>query len=318
MAGTTHSLARINMKLRSQEETVGSNRPAKADAAGVRATSAASLYKERVSLQQLFNELVKRIPPPLQAGMLHVFTELLQLLTYVGLIEDDITQERDLRRTITIFKVIHTRALALIDKINVLATNAHKSEEALGEALEGTGFALKHELRRVFEGSGLSQGTTQAQTQFSRSKLTRAYGLLHNCFQQSTITLAQVFDPTLNGNVLFEDHKLRQEQSITLYRELTLLLQKVRRVESGAGILQKLYFINSLKQFQQETMHFLMHRDWAEFENFVNEVIKTYDEAGDLGPVFHRFSGYLETLLNHVSMRAVLIDKPLCPTGMIF
>ena len=127
-----------------------------------------------------------------------------------------------------------------------------------------------------------------------------------------------MFDPTLNGNVLFEDHKLKQEQSVTLYRELTLLLHKIRRVESGAGILQQLYFINSLKQFHRETMHYLMHRDWAEFESFVNEIVKTYDEAGDLSPVFHRFSGYLETLLNHVSMRAVLNDKPLCPTTMIF
>ena len=250
--------------------------------------------------------------------MLHVFTELRQLLTYSALIEDNITQERDLLRSVAIFKAIHNRALSLIEKTNQLAAHARAQQQAaLSEALEGTGFALKHELRRVFDGGAFSHGATQ-ETPLSRSELTRAYGLLNNCFQQSTITLAQVFDPTLSGNVLFEDHKLKQEQSITLYRELSLLLHKIRRVESGAGILQQLYFINSLKQFQRETMHYLMHRDWEEFEAFVNEVVKTYDEAGNLAPVFHRFAGYLETLLNHVSMRAVLNDKPSCPAAMIF
>lgn len=300
-----------------QEETFDFSNLAQADASSGGAHSASSPNRERAGLQQLFNELIEQLPLPLQAGMLHVFTELHQLLTYSALIEDDITQERDLRRTVTIFKAIHNRALSLIDKINALAAQARPQQEALSEALEGTGFALKHELRRVFEGGTLSQ-SVPTHTPFSRAELTRAYGLLNNCFQQSTITLVQVFDPTLNGNVLFEDHKLKQEQSITLYRELTLLLHKIRRVESGAGILQKLYFINSLKQFQGETMHYLMHRDWAEFEGFVNEIVKTFDEAGDLAPIFHRFSGYLETLLNHVSMRAVLNDKPLCPTTMIF
>lgn len=279
---------------------------------------AATADSAKPDLKQIFAKLVESIPQPsLQEGMLQVFAELRQLLTYCALVEEEIAQERDLRRTAAIFKAIHKRALDLTDRINVLTPQARADNQALSEALEATGFAFRHEMRRVFGNFSLTPDESTQPT-LSRSELARAYGLLHNCFQQSTITLAQVFDPAINGNVLFEDHKLKQEQSVTLYRELTVLLHKMRRVEAGAGILQKLYVINSLKQFQQETMHYLMHRDWAEFESFVNEIIKTYDEAEDLNPVFHRFSGYLETLLRHVSMRAVLNDKPLCPTAMVF
>ncbi|HEX8888736.1 MAG TPA: hypothetical protein VF779_06145, partial [Pyrinomonadaceae bacterium] len=71
-------------------------------------------------------------------------------------------------------------------------------------------------------------------------------------------------------------------------------------------ILQMTYFINSLRQFQQETMHFLMHRDWEEFESHVNEVVQAYDEMGDLVPVFHKLDIYLETLLRQISLRTVL------------
>jgi hypothetical protein len=52
-----------------------------------------------------------------------------------------------------------------------------------------------------------------------------------------------------------------------------------------------------------------MYRDWEGFEAFVDEIITTYDEAGNLDPVMHRFAPYLETLINHVNMRTVLSNK---------
>jgi hypothetical protein len=145
--------------------------------------------------------------------------------------------------------------------------------------------------------------------QFSRSALTRAYGLLQNCFQQSVITLTQVFNPTLDGGELFEEYKARGEQSLILRKELMMLLQKVRGITNESGVLQTLNVINNLKRFRLEAMHFLMYRDWEEFEAFVDEIITTYDEAGDLHCVLDRFTPYLETLINHVNMRTVLNDK---------
>ena len=87
------------------------------------------------------------------------------------------------------------------------------------------------------------------------------------------------------------------------------LLQKVRGLTKESGVLQMLNVINSLKRFRQETMHFLMYRDWGEFEAFVDEIITTYDEAGNLTLVLNKFVPYLETLINHVNMRAVLSNK---------
>ncbi|HYE64953.1 MAG TPA: hypothetical protein VD966_05190, partial [Pyrinomonadaceae bacterium] len=57
------------------------------------------------------------------------------------------------------------------------------------------------------------------------------------------------------------------------------------------------------------SMHYLMYRDWEEFERFVVEVMDTRS-AGELAPVLHRFARYLETLLGQVRMRAVLNDHP--------
>jgi hypothetical protein len=253
-------------------------------------------------------EFSDQMPLSLLEGLRYLTDELRHLLRYLDLIEAGITKEGDLQKTVLIFRLIHEKSLSLIDRINALATLADTRHVTLWSALDTTGFALKHELRRVYEVEtiGLSKPGSAS---YSRSDLIRAYGLLQNCFQQSAITLARVMNPTLDGEVLLDEYKVKREQSLVLHRELTLLLQKVSKVQKEAGMLQMLNVMNSLKRFQQETMHLLMYRDWGEFEGFVAEVVKTYDELGNLQPVLHRFASYLETLLKHVSMRAVLNDK---------
>jgi hypothetical protein len=239
-----------------------------------------------------------------------VSTELHSLLSHLKIIEGALAQGRDIQRTVVVFKLIHHKTLSLIGKIETLAARLGASHETLRVALDATGFALKHEVRRVYEveAKGLSgpEGV-----QLSRSALIRAYGLLQNCFQQSAITLIQVFNPTLEGDELFEEYKARSVQSVILRKELMILLQKVRGITKDYGVLQMLNVINSLKRFRQETMHFLMYRDWESFEAFVDEIITTYDEAGALDPVLNKFTPYLETLINHVNMRAVFNTKNL-------
>jgi hypothetical protein len=244
----------------------------------------------------------------LHQGLRHVTNELRNLLRDLQLIEVGITREGDLQKTALLFRLVHDKALSLIARMSALAAHALSRHEPIWRALDTTGFALKHELRRVYEVEtiGLSK---PGETRYSRSELIRAYGLLQNCFQQSAMTLARISNPTLDGEALLEEYKVKREQSLVLKRELTLLLQKVCGVPKDAGVLQMLNVISSLKRFQQEIMHFLMYRDWEEFEKFVDEILKTYDELGNLQPLLHRFASYLETLLKHVSMREVLNDK---------
>ena len=274
------------------------------------ATVAPSPDAKGPELGEHFLELIEQIPAPLRKGTLHIFIELHHLLRYLDLIEECIRKKAP-HKSVTLFERISHRGNALIDKVNHFASEIGKEDQILRDTLEGISFALRHELHRTFDGKALTLKIAGQEARFSRAEMLRAWGILQNCFQQSTVTLAQVFDPRLNACALFANYKDRQEQSLILRRELVSLLHKIRRLEAGGGMLQNLHFVNSLKQFQTETMHFLLYRDWEIFEAFVKEIAETYDEMGDLAPAFHRFSSYLETLLRHVNMRTVLSDEPL-------
>jgi hypothetical protein len=250
----------------------------------------------------------KQIQFPADEAVQPISNELRSLLNHLKIVEDALMQGGDIQRTVVVFKLIHQRVLSVIEKIEALRSVLGTDHQRLREALDTTSFALKHEMRRVYDVEAKGLGELGG-VRFSRSTLTRAYGLLQNCFQQSVITLTQVFNPALEGGELFEDYKARGEQSLVLRRELTVLLKKVRGITKDSGVLQMLNVINTLKRFRLETMHFLMYRDWEGFEAFVDEIITTYDEAGDLDPVIKRFAPYLETLINHVNMRTVLNSK---------
>jgi hypothetical protein len=260
-----------------------------------------------IPLQENISAIVEATePPPLREVILRIFTELARLLNYLELIAEGINQDKTLQKTTILFRLVNEKAQSFLGYLNANTASVREYNEELGETLESISFAIAHELNRVYKEKVPAINSTKPSV-FSRAELTWIYGLLHNCFQQSTITLVQAFDPSLDGSHLFEDYKLKLDQSVILYRELSELLRHVNNAEKSTGLLMKLSFINHLQAFRNETMHFLMYRDWETFEKFVDEIIRTYNSMEDLSTPLHRFGRYLETLLKHVGMRSVLI-----------
>lgn len=243
-------------------------------------------------------------PEPRFKVVTPIFVEVARILDYLRVIEGCLSRDKTLQRSWTIFKLIRGRATALTGYIA-----RHLPEDpdgaALRDVLDGTHFIISHELRRVFQDEipGLGDpGGFRA----SRAQLACAHSLLQNCFRQSAVALAQHFDPALDGEALFCDYREKAERAVALYRELASLINDVTRAEAAREVMPKLALINRLKRFRAETMHYLFYKDWEEFERFCDEVTRTCEELGELGPVLHRFGQYLRTLQSHVAMRAEL------------
>lgn len=244
-------------------------------------------------------------PEPRFKVVTPVFVEVARILDYLRVIEGCLSRDKTLQRSWTIFKLIRERAAALTNYIGRNLLEAGAADGELREVLDGTHFIISHELRRVFQEEipGLGDpGGFHA----SRAQLACAHSLLQNCFRQSAVALAQHFDPALDGEALFCDYREKAERAFALYRELSALINEVGRAEVAREVMPKLALINRLKRFRAETMHHLFYKDWEEFERFCDEVTRTCEELGELGPVLHRFGQYLRTLQNHVGMRSEL------------
>ncbi|HZH31779.1 MAG TPA: hypothetical protein VEY11_13530 [Pyrinomonadaceae bacterium] len=250
--------------------------------------------------------LVEQLKPAsLSLTMRRVFTDLARLLDYLRLIEKKVQQDQLLASTFSVFTNIHKESLTLIEQIDADMLHLEGASEELLSTLDGISYAIGHEIGRVY-GFELV-GVNDPQASPIRGKLERAHGLLRNCFQQSTIALTQVFNPSLDGEELFNDFHARREEALTLYRDLWNLVGLARRAEQECDQFSVALLLAHLKRFRAGSMCYLMYRDWEEYERFVRQVTAAR-RILEIGPALEGLTCYLETLLGQVRLRSVLTN----------
>lgn len=234
-----------------------------------------------------------------------LFSDLTRLLDYLRLIEKKVQQDQLLASTFSVFNNVHKESLALIEHIEAGILNLEGAEEELLSTLDGISYAIGHEIGRVygFELVGISDPHSPP----IRGKLERAHGMLRNCFQQSTISLSQVFNPALDGEELFNDFHARREEALILYRDLWSLVQLARRADKECDQFSVALLLAHLKRFRDGSMCFLMYKDWEEYERFVKKVAAAR-RVLEIGPALEGLACYLETLLGQVRLRSVLAN----------
>lgn len=241
--------------------------------------------------------------PQVRETVTPVFDDLLRLLQCLDLIEVHLRKVELAEQTLALFQLIHDDARVLVKFIRDEGLNREVLTEELFDTLDGIAFAINHDLQRVFETNAGMNNKPHAVV----GRLYRAHDILTNCLQQSTITLAMVFDAKLVGTKLFNNSDMRFRQSLQLCEDLSSLIQIVERAESDGRPRAFANLAEGIQTFRNDSMELLMYSDWPQFETFcerIDDRIGTSDQAA----VLHQFRCYLETLLGQVRMRAVLAN----------
>ncbi|HEX8116945.1 MAG TPA: hypothetical protein VF521_06720 [Pyrinomonadaceae bacterium] len=278
--------------------------PAVHEEVGPAAPAPAEPEQASHGLPPAFAEIVSgRVPGGLRELVAQTFARLLGTLDTLASIERSLSQPRG-ARTGPLFEDVRAQTAALLAQITEAVSGGARLPRRVHEVLDGMRFVIGHELTKVFRQE--FPGLADESRPYTRADLSRAYGLLHNCLQQTAITLAQAFNPRVTGEQLFEDYRSKVQNSFTLYRELHSLLQKVTTAEGSSGILLKHSLVRHLEHFREETMHFLMYKDWGAFGRYVDDVKRAFEDMEEFENVLHEFSQYLRTLIHHVGMREAL------------
>lgn len=254
-------------------------------------------------------DLVGRVRPVKTRGVVRrVFADLARLLALLDEAEEALSTAGPFGAPLSALAEAHAGAELLHEFIRAEARELDEGDggmrAALHDVLDGTTYALRHELRRVY-GDELRGLDTLRDAASVAAQIRRAVSLLRNCFRQATVALAQVFDPALDGAAIFGDSEARLEESLALAKELWVLAGRARRAAQERERASVVAFIEGVKRFRRGSMHHLMYRDWHEFERRARKALGARG-VGELTPVLEEFSSYLEHLLAQVRRRAVL------------
>lgn len=263
----------------------------------------------QANLQNEIASAIKQIEQPeLREIAQNILGELLRFFDWLARIDSNLRKLDTLLESLSILEILQVETHSLADFIETRAMRSPVVNDKLREVLDGINYGINHDLRRIFERE-LVGGITDQSTPIVYGKILHAHGLLTNSFQQSTITLLQIFKPTLETSRLFNDSELRLQQSLILCRELSSLMRVVRLAQAQAepDILRAV--VDQILEFRDGTMQYLMYRDWRGYEGLALEVITAIENNLDPKALLHRFACFLDVLYGHVKMRAVLADN---------
>ena len=236
-----------------------------------------------------------------------ILSEMLRFFDWLARIENNLHKLDTLLESLSLLEVLEFECRSLTDYIDTKAIKVARGNERLHDVLDGISYGITHDLRRIFERE-LVRGVTEQSIPLVYGKILHAHGLLTNCFQQSTITLLQVFNPSLDAARLFNDMELRLQQSLILCRDLASLMRFVRLAQANGDPDVLRSVTARILEFRDGSMQYLMYKDWRGYESLALEVITAIENNLDSKPLLHRFLCYLEVLYGHVKMRAVLAD----------
>jgi hypothetical protein len=233
-----------------------------------------------------------------------VFEDLNRLLGYVEQLKAVLDSAGDTAHALLLLEALRAEALAAASGFDAECEAGHLPAD-ISEELERTGFAVRHELRAVFGRLIVGVESIEDDAE-ARARLGEAHDLLRNCFQQSTVSLAQLLRPSFDGADVFDDLRLKRENSRRLYEDLDALLRSARNAERRTDRLSLTLFNARLEHFRCDSMRHLMQKDTETCREFVED-FRALPAKGDPPRFFlHRFSCYLEILVKHVGMRSVL------------
>ena len=239
-----------------------------------------------------------------------VFEDLRRLLGYLDAVREAVRTGGRADDAHFILEAVRCEALAAAGSLDYYCA-CLEAPDALSEELERTSFAVRHELRAVFERL-LPSAQAAANLAESRALLSEAHDLLRNCFEQSTVSLARTFCADVDAADLFEDIRAKRDNSLRLYEDLDALLRSARYAEWHDGAEALVNFSERLELFRAGSMRHLMQKDVETCENFIDGLtLPLLSNRRSLRLYLHRFTCYLEILLKHVSMRSVLAETAL-------
>ena len=246
--------------------------------------------------------------PELRSISENILVELARFFDWLARIDTNLHKLDTLLECLSLLEILQFEAHSLTEFIATRAMTSSVVNDRLRGVLDGITYGINHDLRRIFERE-LVRGITDQSTPVVYGKILHAHGLLTNCFQQSIITVLQVFNPGADGAVLFNDTELRLQQSLILCRELASLMSLVRQAEAEPGPDVLCQVSDKILEFRDGAMQYLMYKDWRGYENLALEVINSIENNLDPMALLHRFLCYLELLYGHVKMRAVLANN---------
>lgn len=252
----------------------------------------------RTALDSVEDPSLRHALQPIADAITTVFDRLFR-------VERNLQELDTLRESLSVMQLLHVEIRSLIDFIENRAMKTEGLSTDLHEALDGLSYSMSHDLKRIFDHE-LTDATRDELIPVVYGKIKHAHGILTNCFQQSSITLLQAIDPSIDPIEVFNHYEQRLKQSLLLCHDLSALLRVAKLAEENPTLGTLRTLAEKVNEFREGNMQYLMYRDWRAYEQYAVALVSSIESNFDTKDLIHQFRCFVEVLYGHVKMRTVL------------
>ncbi|QQS34216.1 MAG: hypothetical protein IPM50_06510 [Acidobacteriota bacterium] len=229
------------------------------------------------------------------------------IFRYLETIESLMERDEPLKPGVLIFAHVEQQCSELLTLMEGRAIALRKVDEQLADAVDGAAYIASIETKKVFdhELSGILE-IRPVPAIFARFEA--AHALLKEGFQQTIASILRQYDDSIDVLDVYPSLKQKRENSFALRREMKALADAVAAAEAAPDSPAADAVRRSVSDFMAGPVRFLFFKDIETVERFAEE-IELATAEGELQPILHRFSAFLETLIGQVSLRAVLAEE---------
>ncbi|MBI4853630.1 MAG: hypothetical protein HY819_17700 [Acidobacteria bacterium] len=260
---------------------------------------------ENLHLVALINSIDNEI---VRQEITKTLIEFFRLLKYLDFVSSDLSQDRPLKNCLPIFTLIKTEAYELIRFMDKTLLNISDLPSQVTNSIDGCVYALQMDLKKVF-GRELLGLVALTQAPSIYAKVENSHGLLRDCFQQSVVTLVQIFEQGFDGLKIFNSFQTKLDQSVRLRLDIWRLLRAFRKFQKEPSQNKIMEVNDQITLFRDTSLKYLMYKDWDDFEKMTYQAMSTR-VLEDFSKIVHVFATFLEALLGQINMRAALANHP--------
>src|SRR5438552_11940396 len=202
--------------------------------------------------------VIRRIERPTERKQAaRVFLEFFRLLHYLDY-ADPSRADEELKNTILVFSLITSETRLLLGYLERRVLRSLDPATPLYELYDSFVYCIPLELKKVIN-TELLDISVARQSDNVRARVENSHGILKDCFQQSVVQLAQVFDPAVSGRDIFPDFTAKLEQSVQLRDSLGRLIKAVREFQARREDAASVRLKEAISRFYDNHMKLLMY-----------------------------------------------------------
>jgi hypothetical protein len=236
-----------------------------------------------------------------EIGVFFIFA--FRIVKLNNFIEQNLNKNRNINLTIPLILLLKKKVeslFAFYESLLQQSLKDHFKKDTTKKKADKIFKELKLEYQKIFDGEFIQYFKKDNEKINMRKLLKNIIIISEIAIQDLIENVAKLFKPEISGNSIFENYISRAEKSSEVKQKLEKLHSKINNYLSKKEKISPSDIFFDINQFIETDLNYLLFKDWNEFLNYYNKLIRT-DFSPEFKTNLRSFHLFISKIVNEMT-----------------